>query len=168
MRLQFTLSGLVAAMVLVGCSSQAPDSYTNSSGAVALSRDDSLVYAADSDNDALFVVDAASRQTVAQVKTGHNPEHVIVGKDDTIYVSNRGSRSVSVIKKGQWDAPIATVDVGVEPYAMSFTPDGNTLLVVNSTMLDSTETGSLMGIDTERLQIKWEVPVGDEPRGVAV
>ncbi|MFL5322139.1 MAG: c-type cytochrome [Myxococcaceae bacterium] len=168
MRLQFTLSGLVAAMVLVGCSSQAPDSYTNSSGALALSRDDSLVYAADSDNDALFVVDAKSRQTVAQIKVGHNPEHVIVGADDTIYVSNRGSRSVSVIKKGQWDAPVATVDVGVEPYAMSFTPDGKALLVVNSTMLDSTETGSLMAIDVKALQPLWEVPVGDEPRGVTV
>lgn len=164
------LAASFALVFAAACGNQNASStdYQNNSGAVALSRDDSLVYVADSDNGTLSVVNADAREKIADIKVGRNPEHVVVGPDDTIYVSNRGSRSVSVIRRDQWDAPVATVDVGVEPYAMAFADEGKTLLVVNSTSIDSTETGTLMGIDTRSLQPTFEIPVGDEPRGVAV
>lgn len=163
------LAASVALCFAVACSNASNSTeYQNNSGAVALSRDDALVYVADSDNGTLSVVDADKRTKIADINVGKNPEHVAVGPDDTIYVSNRGSRSVSVIRRNQWDAPVATVDVGVEPYAMAFADEGKTLLVVNSTAIDSTETGTLMGIDTRSLQPIFEIPVGDEPRGVVV
>lgn len=164
------LTAAATLLFAAACGNNPADStdYQNSSGAVALSRDDALVYVADSDNGTLSVVDAARREKIAELQVGRNPEHVVVGPDDTIYVSNRGSRSVSVIRRDQWNAPVATVDVGVEPYAMAFADEGRTLLVVNSASLSSVETGTLMGIDTQTFQPTFEVEVGDEPRGVAV
>ena len=88
-----------AAMLLTACGEQST-LYSNSAGSLALSRDDAFLYAVDSDNDMVAVVDTASKALVTTVKVGRAPERVVVGADDTIYVSNRGSRSVSVIKRG--------------------------------------------------------------------
>ncbi len=60
------------------------------------------------------------------------------------------------------------MDVGVEPMGLGLPGDGKTLYVVNSAMLDSTEQGSLMAFDTGTLKRLWELPVGDEPRGLAL
>jgi YVTN family beta-propeller protein len=159
---------LAAALLFVSCTPTPSSTWVNSSGSVALSRDDALVYAADADNGTLTVVDARARTKVAELKVGAQPERVLVGPNDTVYVANRGSRSVSVITRGSWEAPSATVAVGVEPVGLALADNGKTLLVVNATALDSVESGTLMAFDAQSLQLKWEVKVGDEPRGVAV
>jgi hypothetical protein len=92
---------------------------------------------------------------------------VIVGTDDTVFVSNRGDRSVSVVRKGD-TAVSATIAVSVEPTGMALTGDGKTLLVVSATALDRTDQGTLTAIDTNTLEKKWEILVGEEPRAVAV
>ena len=159
---------LAASLLIVACTPSPSSNWVNSSGSVALSRDDALVYAVDADNGTLTVVDAKARTKVAELKVGAQPERVLVAPDDTVYVANRGSRSVSVITRGSWEAPTATVAVGVEPVGLALADSGKTLLVVNATALDSVESGSLMAFDARSLQLKWEVKVGDEPRGVAV
>ncbi|NTX58928.1 YncE family protein, partial [Myxococcus sp. CA039A] len=92
---------------------------------------------------------------------------VVVGPDDTVYVSNRAERSVSVIRRGDW-SEAARVAVGVEPMGLAVSPKGDTLYVVNSTALDSTTYGTLMAVDTRSLEVRWELPVGEEPRGIAL
>jgi len=138
-----------------------------SSGSLALSQDDALLYAVDTDNGILAVIDTATNEKVAEVKVGRSPARVVVGPDDTIYVSNRGERSVSVIRRGEWTVA-KTLDVGVEPSGMALTPDGKTLLVVSATSRSKVETGTLSAFDTASLALKYEVEVGNEPRGVAV
>jgi len=167
MKKQVLAAALVAALGLTGCEQKPSATYTPYSGSLALSRDDAFLYAVDTDNGIVAVVDTESRSKVAEVKVGLLPERITVGPDDTVYVSNGGSRSVSVIRRGQW-TEAARLDVGVEPMGLGLSGDGKTLYVVNSAMLDSTEQGSLMAFDTGTLKQLWELPVGDEPRGLAL
>ncbi len=167
MRKLIMTGAVMASLVLVGCESGTTDTYTNSSGSLALSRDDGLLYAADSDNDLLAVVDTKTHEKIAEVKVGKSPERVIVAPDDTIYVTNRFDRSVSVIRRGEW-TEASKVKVGVEPTGLAVSPDNKTLYVVNSTSLDSAEVGSLQAIDTATLQTTWELKLGEEPRAIAL
>ncbi|MFY1824757.1 c-type cytochrome [Myxococcus fulvus] len=159
---------LAAALGLCACEDRSTGAaWTNASGSVALSRDDAFLYVVDADTGVLAVVETASGQKVGEVKVGAGPERVVVGPDDTVYVSNRGARSVSVIRRGDWNEA-ARVAVGVEPMGLTVSPDGDTLYVVNSTALDSSAYGTLMAVDTRTLEVRWELPVGEEPRGVAL
>ncbi|MCP3138973.1 c-type cytochrome [Pyxidicoccus xibeiensis] len=163
------LAAVVASVLgLTACGDrQAEATWSNSSGSVALSRDDAFLYVVDADNGILAVVDTARGEKVGEVKVGQRPERVAVGPDDTVYVSNRGERSVSVIRRGDWNEA-ARISVGVEPMGLAVAPGGDTLYVVNSTALDSTAHGTLMAVDTRSLQVRWELPVGEEPRGIAL
>jgi YVTN family beta-propeller protein len=167
MKKRLLAAALVAALGLTGCEQKPSATYTPYAGTLALSRDDAFLYAVDTDNGIVAVLDTATRSKVAEVKVGRLPERIAVGPDDTVYVSNSGSRSVSVIRRGQW-TEAARLDVGVEPMGLGLSADGKTLYVVNSAMLDSTEQGSLMAFDTSSLKRLWEMPVGDEPRGLAL
>ncbi|NMO17543.1 c-type cytochrome [Pyxidicoccus fallax] len=168
MRRHVLAAVLTSALGLAGCEDrQAEATWSNASGSVALSRDDAFLYAVDADTGVLSVVDTARGEEVGEVKVGRGPERVVVGPDDTIYVSNRAERSVSVIRRGDWTES-ARIPVGVEPMGLAVSPDGGTLYVVNSTALDSTEHGTLMAVDTRSLTVRWELPVGEEPRGIAL
>ena len=163
------VAGLGGAVLFLGACGEQSSGYTNSAGSLALSRDDAFLYAVDTDNDFVAVVDTASNTLVSQVPVGRSPERVVVGPDDTIYVSNRASRSVSVIKRGagQW-LEVFQIPVGVEPVGLAVTPDNQTLYVVNSTSLESPEVGTLTAIDVKTLTPRWDLVVGEEPRGVAL
>src|SRR5262245_15390060 len=113
-------AGLGGAVLFLGACGEQNSGYTNSAGSLALSRDDAFLYAVDSDNDVVAVVDTATNALVATVSVGRSPERVVVGPDDTLYVSNRGSRSVSVIRRGAgaW-SEVFQIPVGVEPMGMA-------------------------------------------------
>lgn len=164
-RIVGVLVGL-ALMGFSGCAKETP-SYSATSGSLGLSRDDALLYAADADSNQLLVIDTKTDQVLARVPVGKTPEKVLVGLDDTIYVTNAFGRSVSVIRRGDW-TQATTLSVGVEPRGLSLTPDGKTLLVVSATALDRADVGTLTAIDTGSLSTEWTIPVGEEPRGVAV
>ncbi len=155
-----------AILFLASCAKQAEHTAT-SQGSVAASKDDALVFAADSDTDSLIVLDTKTETVVATVKTGPAPEQVLVGGDDTIYVTNRMGRSITVIRRGEWQEA-ARLEVGVEPVSMAMTSDGKTLYVVSATSRTSAEFGTLTSIDTNSLATNWELPVGHEPRGLAL
>lgn len=162
--------GVVLGVVaLAGCVDEKSASYTNSSGSLALSRDDAFLYAVDSDNDVVLVVDTAANAKVAEVRVGRAPERIAVGPDDAIYVSNRGSRSVSVIQRGAgvWTETMQ-VPVGIEPVGLAVSADNQVLYVVNSTSLESSDHGTLTAIDVKTLQVLWDLNVGEEPRGVTL
>jgi YVTN family beta-propeller protein len=159
---------LAAAMLAVSsCSRTTSPLWSNSSGSVALSRDDALVYAVDTDNGIVAVRDAVTLDNVAEVKVGRGPRDIAVGSDDVLYVSNRADRSVSIVRRDEWHA-VATVAVGVEPAGLAVAPDGKTLYVVNATSLEDASHGTLMAIDTASHQRIWELPLGEEPRSIAL
>lgn len=160
------LGALAAALSFTGC---APENGTaqRASGSLALTGDDALLYAVDTDNGVLVVVDTKTQAEVAQVKVGKSPVRVLVGADDTAFVANRGDRSVSVVRRGD-TAEATRLAVGVEPTGLALTPDGKTLLVVSATSLTRSDVGTLAAFDTNTLEKKWEIEVGEEPRAVAV
>jgi YVTN family beta-propeller protein len=162
-----TVGAVAASMLLQGCQPPSTGAVARSSGSLALSSDDSLLYAVDRDNGTLNVIDTQTNLKRSELKVGAEPVRVLVGSDDTIYVANRGSRSVSVIRKGETSVS-QTLAVGVEPTGLALAHGGKTLLVTSSTALDTTETGLLTAFDTATLQPKWELKVGEEPRAVAV
>jgi YVTN family beta-propeller protein len=159
------VGALAAATSFMGCQPPAQPA-ARASGSLALSSDDSTVFAVDTDNGVLAVINPKT-EDVQQVKVGRAPVRVIVDANDTAFVTNRGDRSVSVVRKGE-RSESARVPVGVEPSGMALTPDGKTLLVVSATALDRPDHGLLTAIDTQTLEKKWEIPVGEEPRAVAV
>jgi DNA-binding beta-propeller fold protein YncE/mono/diheme cytochrome c family protein len=150
-----------------GCASPGAGGGSTSNGSIGVSFDDALLYAADPDLDALFVVDAKTQATVARVQLGRQPEKVLVAPDDTIYVTNRLGRSVSVVRRGE-TTESARIPVGVEPVGLAISADGKTLYVVNATSLSTAEYGTLMAIDTGSRSLSWEAPLGLEPRGIAL
>jgi len=161
------VGAVVAVGVLTACGPNTNANASRASGSLALSTDDALLYAADTDNGIVAVIDTATNEKIADVKVGERPVRLVVGADDTIYVANRGARSVSVITRGDWKEA-RRLDVGIEPSGLALTPDGKTLLVTSATSRTMVETGTLTAFDTGTLALKWELNVGNEPRGVAV
>lgn len=159
--------GAVAAAMLVGCTPPGEvGSGARSSGSLALSSDDSTLYAVDTDNGVLAIINVADSTKKALVPVGKSPVRVIVGSDDTVYVANRGSNTVSVVRKGEL-AVSATLETGLEPTGLALTGEG-LLLVTSNTAKDTAAHGVLTAFDTKTLQPVWELPVGEEPRAVAV
>ena len=150
-----------------GCSNNSSAGGNSANGSLGVSRDDKLLFAADSDLDQVFVINAQTQETVSTIAVGRQPEKVLVGPDDTVYVTNRLDRSVSVIRKGD-TAESARIAVAVEPVGLAASTDGKTLYVVNATSLTDSDFGTLMAIDTATLTIKWELPVGHEPRALTL
>ncbi|MFO0594531.1 MAG: hypothetical protein U0228_04485 [Myxococcaceae bacterium] len=161
------LGALTAAVAFTGCNPPGNAAAARASGSVALTNDDKQVLAVDTDNNVLVRFDPTTKAILGQVTVGKSPARVIVDANDTAFVTNRGERSVSVIRKDD-TAESARIPVGIEPSGMALTPDGKLLLVVSATALDKTETGLLTAIDTNTLEKKWEIEVGEEPRAVAV
>ena len=163
------LGAALAAVMFVapGCRNNSTAGGNTASGSLAVSRDDKLLFAADADLDTLFVVDARTQTVVSEIAVGRQPEKVLVGPDDTVFVTNRLDRSVSVIRQGD-TAESARIPVGVEPVALAASTDGKTLYVVNATSLTDSDFGTLMAFDTATLSLKWELPVGHEPRALTL
>ena len=160
------LGATAASLSFSGCTPPNSGASARASGSLALSNDDSTVFAVDTDNGVLAVINPSTKE-VRQVAVGKSPVRVLVAPDDTAFVTNRGDRSVSVIRKGD-TAESARIAVNVEPSGMALSSDGKTLLVVSATALDRTDQGTLTAIDTGTLEKKWEVLVGEEPRAVAI
>ena len=168
MKKRLLTAALAACLSLApACSPNASAGGNSANGSLGVSRDDALLYAADSDLDSVFVVDAKTQTVQSTIKVGRQPEKVLVGPDDTVYVTNRLDRSVSVIRKGDTQES-ARIAVAVEPVGLAASSDGKTLYVVNATSLTDSDFGTLMAIDTATLALKWELPVGHEPRSVTL
>ncbi len=150
-----------------GCAQPSVERPSYGSGSLALSTDDELLYAVDTDNGVLVVIDAKANAKVAEVKVGAAPARVVVSQDDTIFVTNRGARSVSVIRRGEWTEAMR-LETGIEPFGLALSPDSKVLYVVSATARDTTEYGVLSAFDTKTLKPLWELNVGEEPRGIAV
>lgn len=164
------LVGAMAAGVLLNaCVAPVQGNGSRSSGSLALSSDDSTLYAVDTDNGLLAVIPLANpaKENIVKVNVGKNPVRVILGADDTAYVANRGSNTVSVVRKGE-AAVSATLQTALEPTGLALSADGKQLLVTSNTARDTAAHGVLTAFDTATLQQLWELPVGEEPRAVAV
>lgn len=131
-----------------------------SSGSVAVSQDDALLFVADADHDAVVVIDTATRAVVRQVKVPRQPERVLVAPDGTVFVTSRGARAVSRLSPGG-EGVEATTTVGAEPVGLTLSGDGKRLLVANSL------SGSVSVLDATTLAPQRELAVGGRPWALA-
>ena len=170
--MRFLRSSLIGAVAgcMLACSTGGSPNASRGSGSLALSNNDEFLYAADTDNGIVAIIDPNQKgegAVIERVQVGKSPTRIAVGADDTIYVTNRDDRSISVIRKGEWKEA-ARVATAVEPNGIAVSPDGKTVYVVNAASIENPQYGTLQAIDAKSLQTKWEIPVGPEPRGLAL
>jgi DNA-binding beta-propeller fold protein YncE len=161
------LSALIG-LVLTGCTGAQTNAPARGSadGTLALSADGALLYVVNPDVPKLAVVDAVNKVLLTSLDVGNNPSRVLVGPGDTVYVANRGSRSVSMFKRaaGNTLTPAAPIATGAEPTGLALSPDGRTLYVACSAQ------GSVQAFDlgaTGKPAALWETQLGNLPRTVA-
>src|SRR5258708_26846212 len=132
---------------------------------MVVSHDRKLIYETDPDNDLVVVFKARTEDKLAEVKVGRDPERIALGSDGTIYVSNRGSRSVSVIRRHEWRES-ARIPVGLEPVGLAVSPGNHFLYVVNTTSIEDPENGTLVAIDLRTHQQYCSLPITPQPRQI--
>jgi YVTN family beta-propeller protein len=168
-RKSLMVGAAAAAMMLSGCAQPgtATGGRATSSGSLALSSDDSTLFAVDTDNGVVAAIDTNSQTKLYSVKVGNQPARVITGPDDTVYVTNRGDNSISVIRKGD-QVVSKTIQVGTEPVGIAVSPDNKMIYVVNATASDTSDYGTMTAISTTTLEPVYELPLGAEPRGIVL
>lgn len=142
--------------LLAAISCTQPNVTPRSSGSVAVSNDDALLFVVDADHDVLVVIDTATRKVLRQTPVAHQPERVLVAPDGSIYVSSKGSRTVSRLSAGG-EVVEASATVGAEPVGLALSADKTQLLVANSM------SGTLSMLDAKSLEVRREVEVGGQP-----
>lgn len=118
---------------------------------IALSRDGRYLYASDNLTGRVFVVDAQSHHILPSVLVGNHPALIARSPDGaTLYVTNGGSHSVSVLDIGRDPARPrvrATIPVDGYPHGLAVTPDGRYVIVAN------TISRNISVIDTQSEQV---------------
>ncbi len=155
-----------------GVAAAGPTRFTGptSSQPLALSADDSLLIAANPDNNTVsfFDVRTGNNTRLAEVPVGTEPNGVALSVDGTrAYVANTVSGTVTVLAVDRTTTAVASVvtniTVGTEPYGLALTPTGRKLYVTNA------RSNSVSVIDTTTNQvIKTIANAGIEPRGIAI
>lgn len=146
-------------LLLAAVSCTSPNVTPRSSGSMAVSNDDALLFVADADHDLLVVIDTKTRTVLRQTPVAHQPERVLVAPDGALFVSSRGSRTVSRLSAGG-EVVEATATVGAEPVGLALSSDKTQLVVANSM------SGTVSMLDAKSLQVRREVEVGGQPWAV--
>jgi len=154
---------LAAAGAGCGQGSSAAQQRASYDGTMAESTDGKFLYTANADTGTVSVLDADQRAVTATVQVGAQPARIAVGPDDTLYVTDRGSRAVSIIHRGNW-TEAGRIAVGAEPIGLAVSNDGSTLYVVSS----ASATLDAYDLTTASNPNRWEAQLTDEPRNVAV
>ena len=138
-----------------------------------------MIYAANSNSfltrqGSVSVIDGApyiaghpnTGKVIATIPVGRNPWGIGVDPDnDRVYVSNRGSNSVSVID-GHTDKVIATIGVGLHPIGVGVVPATRTVYVANSGT--GKAPGTVSVISTVTNKVEKSVAVGYSPFDIGV
>lgn len=147
---------LLVGVVVLAASCTRSNVVPRSSGSIAVSRDDALLFVADADHDRLTVIDTATKSVVRQTPVGKAPERVLVAPSGAVYVSSRGARTVSRLTADGAGVE-ATATVGAEPVGLALSLDASQLYVANSM------SGTVSVLDATTLEVVREVTVGGQP-----
>jgi YVTN family beta-propeller protein len=104
--------------------------FAQSSG-MTLSHDGATLVTCNSYDNNISIIDTASWSEVARVPVGAFPVRAVFSSDDsTIYVTNRNSDTVSVVKNaGAGSTVTGTISVGHYPFELAIAPNGSRLFV---------------------------------------
>ena len=132
-----------------------------SSSAIAITDDGSLLLVVNPDSNSVSVLDPAAGEKLAELTVGDDPRTVALEGSERAYVANRGSNTVSVIDLSELTIA-ATIEVEQQPYGVVVAPGGDFAFVANS------GSDSISVIETTTLQVVATIPVRDRPAGLAV
>lgn len=135
--------------------------------ATVTTPDGSRVFEARPDRDAVWVYDTGEQGILARIPVGRAPVALALDGGGTLFVANRGGRSVSVIEPGRWEEA-RRLSVGPEPVDVAVSPEGATLYVLHSTSLEDADRGTLVALALDTGEVRWSLPVGREPRTLEV
>ena len=117
---------------------------------LAVQPDTGLVYVCNEGNNEILVLNPATLAVEAHVPAGEYPHSCIIGADHkTLYVSNWGSRNVSVIDT-ETELRLKNIPVGLRPNDLALARDGrlfvacagdNTVHVIDTRTVEKTEKG---------------------------
>ncbi|MEY2399189.1 MAG: hypothetical protein QOJ00_2363 [Actinomycetota bacterium] len=131
---------------------------------VKLSPDGSVYYVADMASNGVWVVDANKFRVERFIDTGKGAHGLYMSRDSkSMYVSNRGEGSVSVIDmatgtvRARWELP-----GGGSPDMGGVSADGTTL------WLSGRQNGEVYAIDTSNGHLRARIAVGAGPHGLCV
>ncbi len=157
-----------ARMVKIDLSTMSVDSYLDIPGSapqdVKLDSAGQIFYTADMHRGGVYEISAATFSVVGFIPTGHDAHGLYVSRDGKdMYVTNRGSGSISVIDlatrtlKVTWPIP-----GGGSPDMGNVSPDGTVLWV------SGRYNACVYAISLVDGHLIAEIPVPNEPHGVAV
>lgn len=127
---------------------------------IAFNRDETRVIVADTDNNAVLVIDPATKVVHHRIAVGRRPERLVVAPNGLVVVTNRGGRSISLVDPVR-GVELRTASAGVEPLGVAMTPDGKTILVTASA------TDQLLAFDARTLAMRFVIDM-DTPWPAAV
>ncbi len=127
------------------------------------------VLVANSGDDSVSVVSAATHEEVGTIPVGDNPRSIAVSPTQTLaYVTNFGDGTVSVLDLSDLAAltdpasDLPTIDVGHAPVGVAFRPDGQYAYVVNAGQ------NRVSVINTDSQTVETHIRVGSEPQEIAI
>lgn len=132
-----------------------------SSSAIAITDDGSLLLVVNPNSNSVSVMDPVAGEKLAELTVGDDPRTVALEGSARAYVANRGSDTVSVIDLSELTIA-ATIEVEHQPYGIVVAPAGGFAFVANS------GSDSISVVETATLQVVATIPVRDRPAGLAV
>jgi len=116
-----------------------------------------FIYATNSEDDTISVIDAAQKKVVKTISTGKMPHGLRMSPDGReIYVANTGDGTVSVVSTVE-EKETTRIPVGKAPVQVGFTPDGKRAFV------SLRDENAVAVIDTATRQKIASVAVGSQP-----
>lgn len=116
----------------------------------------------DEKNDAILVIDKATKQVIRKIDVGWSPKKLIPTPDGSqIYVTNALSNSVSVIDTGEMSVT-DNIKAGRMPWNGKASPQGDRVYVTNL------KSNNVSVIDVADNSVLETVSVGNGPWGIAV
>lgn len=154
---------------LSACSAPAPEPAPSLAlvDATLTTPDGSRLFEARPDRDEVWVYDTGEQGILARIPVGRAPVALALDAGGTLFVANRGGRSVSVITPGRWEEA-RRLEVGPEPVDLAVSPEGKTLYVLHSTSLEDADRGTVVALALDTGEVRWSLPVGREPRTLKV
>ena len=133
MRLVFRLVLLVGVILIAplifNTNNLKAETYSHSSGMLALTQDGQTLLSVNPDSNTLTVIATSSLEKLTEIPVGIDPRSVALSPDDaTAFIANQGSDNLSVVNLATRSIH-TTISVGDRPVSVVLSPDGHFLAV---------------------------------------
>ncbi len=121
------------------------------------------VWVVNADANTVTAIDADTQAKLFEVPVGQNPQTLAQAPDGSIWVSNQGSASISVLNRDNGSlVRTVALPANSRPYGVVFSP-------LNTAAFVSLQgSGQVLRLDPASGAVQTSAKVGDSPRGMAV